>query len=194
MKSLVPLSTAIIIASLGCHSVSESPPRYSRALIVLPNAREVKFGKYNGSDQLSYTVEVEYPASEQISTISKKLAENGWKPLREDWLNPGLKSSHTRGWTDFEDVSRRRDLRVFQWLAQWDDKAGDVVAYAYQYRDQLGPARHRSRYFLRKEPGSHKLRVMAVYFPAKLAEKIKKGAHSSEPHPKNSGARQKALP
>lgn len=74
------------------------------ALIVLDGATQLRrdpgaFGSYS----VAYSLNEKYPASNAIQQISAELEAIGWTPLKEDWLNPGMPSSHIRGWTDFVD-------------------------------------------------------------------------------------------
>jgi hypothetical protein len=89
--------------------------------------------KFEGTDQLSYQIEVEYPAVSIVSCISTQLAEKGWRPLKEDYWNPGLPSSHVRGWTQFVDASVHPEATVDQWAAQWENAAGNLVWYSMRY-------------------------------------------------------------
>jgi len=104
------------------------------ALIVCLGAEPVNWERYAGSDQLGYQVKVEYPADSIISCISKKLSENGWQPLKEDFWNPGLPSSQVRGWTQFTDATAHPEATVDAWSSQWRNQAGDIVWYFLQYR------------------------------------------------------------
>jgi hypothetical protein len=82
---------------------------------------------------VGYHVAEPYPAEKVLDLISKRLGDAGWKPLPMDWLNPTIPSSHSRGWTYFLDGTANPGRQVNQWLAQWQDPAGNVVVYALRY-------------------------------------------------------------
>lgn len=104
------------------------------ALIVLDGATQVRRdpGAY-GSFGVAYALTEKHPASNAIQQISSRLKSVGWKPLKDDWLNPGLPSSHVRGWTDFIDGTKVPMVQVHQWGAQWQDKSGNIVDYTLRY-------------------------------------------------------------
>lgn len=108
--------------------------RHTDALIVCPGAEGVNWEQFQDTHQLAYQVKVGYPADSMIACISKKLSENGWQPLKEDFWNPGLPSSQVRGWTHFTDVTVHPEAAVDAWVAQWQNQAGDVAWYYLQYR------------------------------------------------------------
>lgn len=89
----------------------------------------------DGAASMSY--EVEGDPEEVLEQISTSLQQSGWSPIMDDWLNPGLPSSHVTGW-----VSSWKDLpgdpvEVVQWQGQWTRKQG-VVEYRIQYTPQEG--------------------------------------------------------
>jgi hypothetical protein len=135
--TLTPLALASVLAlaltAFG-PSTHQEMPRHTDALIVCPGAESVNWVRFEGTDQLGYQVKVEYPADSIISCISKTLDENGWQPLREDFWNPGLPSSHVRGWTQFTDATVHPEATVDSWASQWQNQAGDVAWYFLQYR------------------------------------------------------------
>jgi hypothetical protein len=107
---------------------------HTDAMIVCPGAEGVNWEQFQGTDQLAYRVKVEYPADSIIACISKKLSENGWQPLKEDFWNPGLPSSQVRGWTHSTDATVHPEATVDAWATQWQNQAGDVAWYFLQYR------------------------------------------------------------
>jgi len=106
----------------------------SAALIVLDGATQVRRdpGAY-WSFHVAYALKEKHPASNAIQQISSRLEALGWRPLKDDWLNPGLPSSHVRGWTDFTDGTRTPVHRVHRWGAQWQDESGNIVDYTLDY-------------------------------------------------------------
>ncbi len=125
------------------------------ALVVLDGASMVQCGAGAlGSFFVIYTISEEYPARSAIEEISSRLGALGWVPLKEDWLNPGLPSSHVRGWTDYRNETRNPPAYTHQWSAQWQDRFGNVVAYTLQYEYRVG-----------ERPDLHSLWVNASWFP-----------------------------
>lgn len=125
-----------------------------------PGAQAVSWVRFEGTDQLGYQANVEYPADSIISCISKKLSESGWRPLKEDFWNPGLPSSHVRGWTQFTDATVHPEATVDQWASQWENATGDVVWYSLRYVYPPGDR--------------HRLAVNAGLVPVNIAKKMSK--------------------
>ncbi len=111
----------------------QDTPRHAEALIVCPGAKQTKWVKFEGTDQLSYQIEADYPASSIVSCISAQLKEKGWRPLQEDFWNPGLPSSHVRGWTNFVDATVHPEATIDLWAAEWESEAGDIAWYSLRY-------------------------------------------------------------
>ncbi len=106
----------------------------SAALIVLDGATQVRRdpGAY-WSYHVAYAINEKYPAPNAVQQLSSRLKTLGWTPLRDDWLNPGLPSSHVNGWTDFIDGTTTPMNHVHQWGAQWKDKNGNIIDYTLRY-------------------------------------------------------------
>jgi len=160
--SRLTLAAAFLFSGLnGCaRGAHQDTPRHAEALIVCPGAKQANWLKFEGSDQLSYQIEVEYPASSIVSCISTQLREKGWRPLQEDFWNPGLPSSHVRGWTQSVDATVHPEATVDAWVAQWENEAGDIVWYSLTYKYPPG-----DRY---------SLTVHAGFVPASIAKKMPK--------------------
>jgi len=105
----------------------------SVALISYPDATEIRFGEQGSTDRLSYHVSSKFPATPVIDWISDKLQKVGWEPLKYDFLNPNLPSSHLTGWTYFLDERKGPALCVHQWLGDWKDASGNIVRYGFRY-------------------------------------------------------------
>lgn len=140
----------------------QDPAAYSDALVVASGAEDVRYMKYEGTDQISYRLQVDYPAHNVIETISQSLKDKGWEPLKEDFLNPGLPSSHVRGWTNFTDATRSPERRVHQWLAQWENDQQDIVCYGLRYE-----------YPQDETPNLKSLHVHGIFVPAPLAKEMR---------------------
>jgi hypothetical protein len=158
----------IAVASFsGCDkSLEKKPPNYPEALILLPNAIDVKYYPLGGSFQLTYKIKANYPATELIETISTKLKQDKWNALKEDCLNPGLPSGHIRGWTSFEDATKKPTQTVHQWLADWENESGDILRYGFQYR-----------YEKNKNENLNNLIVTAIFIPVTLAKQGRDAAN-----------------
>jgi len=127
----------VTIYVVGCENNQELRSyKHSDALIELENADNIFYDpRDDGSIQLSYQIKENYPAKQAIKIISTKLASGGWVPLKEDFLNPGLISSHVGGWTKFEDSSDKPTRIIHQWMGDWKNQGGNIVRYAFIYED-----------------------------------------------------------
>jgi hypothetical protein len=153
----------------GCDkSFDKKPKNYPDALTLLPNATEVKYYELGGSFQLTYKIATEYPAADLIATISNQLKQGNWQPLKEDYLNPGLSSSHVRGWTSFQDGTKKPPQIVHQWLADWENQAGEVVRYGFRYQ-----------YESERRQDLRHLTVIGIFIPAPLAKQTREEALES---------------
>ncbi len=82
--------TAITIAMPTCYGQVAGSTKYSNSLIEVSGAQNPTYlALSEGREQLTYTVAVEYPADKIVAFVSSELQKKGWKPLREDFLNPG---------------------------------------------------------------------------------------------------------
>jgi hypothetical protein len=153
--------TLLFFGLNGCaRRAPKDAPRYSEGLIVCPGGQQMDWAKSNGIDQLRYQISLEYPANSIISCISSGLAEKGWLPLQEDYWNPGLPSSHVRGWTNFRDATVHPEATVDSWYAQWVNNEGDIIFYALRYQYPPGDR--------------HNLTVLAGFIPANIAKNMPK--------------------
>jgi len=159
LRLLLLLAPLILSLSEMSGAADQDPAAHSDALIVASGAKSVRYVKYEGTDQVSYQLQADYPAHHVIETISQSLKEKGWEPLKEDYLNPGLPSSHVRGWTSFIDATKSPERSVHQWGAQWQNEAQDIVSYALIYEYPRG-----------KTPNLKSLQVYASFIPAPLAK------------------------
>ena len=137
MKILSSLIIFLIVSIyiVGCENNRElRSHKHSDALIELENADNIFYDpRDDGSIQLSYQIKENYPAKQAIKIISTKLAARGWVPLKEDFLNPGLHSSHVGGWTKFEDSSGKSTRIIHQWMGDWKNQGDDIVRYVFIY-------------------------------------------------------------
>jgi len=151
-----------------CSWCQHSPNRDGKTpsfFVVVPGATGVKQSIFQGKDQIIYHVQSEYPADDVLSTISVRLKKRGWRPLREDWLNPGLPSSRVRGWSYFEDATRKPATSVRAWSENWENRTHDILVYMLDY---TCPDNQCSSTLNLRD-----LRVVAILIPADLAKRIK---------------------
>ncbi len=124
-------------------TIPTTPPdeSVSQALIVLDGAVRVsRSGGAYWSHHISYELTAEYPAAEVIEEISTRLEALGWKPLEDCWMNPGLPSSHVRGWGEFSQTIGNTRAWVHQWSGGWTDESGNIVDYSFRYTHPFGDA------------------------------------------------------
>jgi hypothetical protein len=149
----------------------EPPPAGQRArpdvLIVLPGAADVRDTDENEGTVL-YQLNEEFPAQAAINTIRSRLESRGWRPLQEDFLNPGLATSLGRGWTSHEDRTGPRSVRVYEWVGQWEDEAKRIVWYVLTYDAVTSPDGE-----IRAQG---RLRVRATLLSAETAKALREAA------------------
>ena len=123
--------------------------------VVVPGAVNVThYDLEAGRKQLSYRLEVEYPAQNVLDIIQRQLKQRGWVPLRHDYFNPTLTSSVLRGWDYYEDDATQPKTSVRVWQADWEHK-GELVTYRLEYRcPDRGCASTRDL---------HELRIFAIH-------------------------------
>ncbi len=133
---------AVVAATLaGCEAAQEQQSRVPSGFFIPEGARSVRHYDRDGVREVSYDVDVAYPASPFLCELTHHLDDRHWLGLREDALNPGLESSLVRGWTDFEDASERPDTHVHSWGAQWRNQDGELLTYVlrYEYPENTKP-------------------------------------------------------
>ena len=131
----MPVLAGLLVLATLAYGGSELHDAEARgALMVAPGATKVEFKKLGLLQQVYYEVKTPYPAEEVLSWLREQLAQRGWQPLEDDFLNPGLPSAHVTGWQSFGDASSRQLSWVQQWMADWQDANGNVVVYALRYR------------------------------------------------------------
>lgn len=155
---LVILLFAVTVASLlGCRRPSPRNP----ALVVLPGSTNVHWSQDN--EAVAYKINEAYPAKNTLKSIYAHLEKQGWKPLKEDFLNPGIPTSDVRGWTEFVDGTSTPDQWVRQWGTDWTNAKGDVVVVFLRYYSPIDNQQQMGM-----------LEVHARYMSAELAKSMKK--------------------
>jgi len=154
------LSFVTILIISGCEKTEQKKPaNYPDALILLPNATNIKYYELGGSLQLTYKVKADYPATKVIETISNKLNQDKWHILKEDFLNPGLSSSHVKGWSSYENVTKSPTQIDHLWKADWENQLGDIVTYVFLYQ-----------YGKKESKDLNNLTVYGIFISAPLAK------------------------
>lgn len=143
----------------------KKPSSFPDDLILLPGAKNIRYYELGGSFQLIYEITSDYPATETIKTISEELGKRRWHPLKEDYLNPGVASSHAIGWTDFQDLTRTPLRQVHQWLADWENEQGAVLIYGLRYEYEYGKAKDLKN-----------LMVISIFVPPDIAKQQREWA------------------
>lgn len=158
--------------AVGC--TKEAPGEARRVhpdiLIVLPGAEDVSYTKdYDGS--VSYRLAEAHPADATLRDIRSRLEGQGWKPVSDDLMNPGMTNSHDRGWMNYIDGTRD-DANVFLWSAGWESTRGDRVEYWLRYE-----------YAKDAEPMSAKLplQLTALYMTAPTVNVIREDIRRRKP-------------
>ncbi len=132
MRKIISTILLYLVVSLNiCSSVQAT--EYPDSLFTVDEAFDVHFTKLHGTDQLSYHIDAKYPALDVIVNIKAQLAELGWIPLEESFLNPGIPTSHVRGWSNFEDATGERLRVVYSWWGDWTNDRGEIVTYVLRY-------------------------------------------------------------
>ena len=141
----------------------KKPSDFPEALILLKDAKDIRYFKRGGTFQLIYYLTSDYPATRVLSSISGELRLLGWKALKENHLNPGIPSSHVIGWEDFEDRSVIPAQYVYQWIGDWEDAMGNIVTYTLRYE-----------YEYSKTLDFKSFLVFAVFAPTEIANRERK--------------------
>lgn len=170
----LPTALYLLVTALGCANAAsrQELAKLPTCLMVPDGARDVypSFER-DGRISVTYTLNTPYPADHILSSIEEALRGAGWTPLLEDFLNPGLRSSHVRGWTQFGDASRPPPTEVHQWLGDWTDSSGNVLVYALQYRSQFDASKQ-----LGGTPDNANLTVTALFVPKVVADAMKRAS------------------
>jgi hypothetical protein len=108
----------------------------SADLIVWRGATKIRSGAKSGVENLSYTLNMSYPAPDLIASIAMDLASRGWRPTENSWHNRAEASDYVSGWEEFVAVSRAggKGRYLAQWWAQWRNSQGDVLDYLFAYQ------------------------------------------------------------
>lgn len=172
------LTFILLVASVLVVGASQKLPdnakKHAGSLLVAPSAIDPQYLSFpDGREQLTYMLEAEYPAESTISFVSTELQKRHWEALRDDFLNPSIQSSLRRGWMWYEDASREPRANVRQWACDWEDADHNITAYDLKYRYPMSGAHD--------PPDTKMLHVVALYIPARVAEKMKRATKPDQP-------------
>jgi hypothetical protein len=84
MELLLIVTVGIVCWCQAARDIENRP----EPLILLPSAFDVQYATFEGRPQMIYRLHADYPAELTLNTISTKLGEAGWKPLKSDFWNP----------------------------------------------------------------------------------------------------------
>jgi hypothetical protein len=111
------------------------PPSVEVALAPIQGATSVsRDGGAFDSFWVSYVLKARYPAADVTQEISTRLKKLGWRPLQEDWLNPGRPLPQVPQWfVVTEELPGTAPQHVDEWTAQWENDAGELIDYTLRY-------------------------------------------------------------
>jgi hypothetical protein len=102
-----------LLVSFGCSARQVAPPSLPKEIVVPSGATKINPESHrNGTTGVTYELNMRYPAMPLLEQIYKALPSPEWQPLKDDWLNPGTPSSHSRGWMNYSDGTRRPEAEV----------------------------------------------------------------------------------
>jgi hypothetical protein len=130
------LLLAVCEAGLTDQPYLAGAAEHPEALVVYVQATDVHFIKRGPSDQVTYHVRTKFPAAGVIDWISQRLREAGWRPLSNDSLDPSSSSSQMRSWHERLAGLNEPDICLRQWIGDWKDSSGNIVRYAFRYKEQ----------------------------------------------------------
>jgi hypothetical protein len=149
------------------------PADGSGGLIVLPRAKAVVHRPDKGMQTVTYRLKMPYVSETAVASIRAAVEKKGWRPLQEDFLNPGLPSSHVRGWGTVIDGTVMPNQRLHAWHGQWSNSSGDVLLYHLEYHCPLDDRVH-----------SDTLDVVGAFIPKTVYERIKAELEAAQASPK----------
>jgi hypothetical protein len=177
MSCLNPLTLMLASTVLACAQAAKPPATDStdslpKVLAPLAGAQAIEQKVMPGHVAgVTYTLQAEYPALNVVDEIVTRNAGSGWQPLSEDFFNPGIPTSHVRGWTSYLDRSRGPQAAMHQWQSGWRNDSGDLLEYSLWYRTEKV-----SRDRAPDKPGNRTLFVTGQIILKSDAEALKKNS------------------
>lgn len=156
-----------VVAAAGCVGNYDIPvSQLPDALQPIPGAKKVVSAGDGDVFSVYYELAEPYPASEMLAAIDNRIPSE-WAPRSEDSLNPGIPTSHVRGWTSYGDRTSSPHSWVHSWSAEWESPEGDILSYHLVYRSPSPRA-------VRVEaPTTDKLQIMASISPHWQIEEVR---------------------
>jgi hypothetical protein len=173
-SEVMVLTLAFVATVLG---PSRAADRRTPDLFVPREASEIAWRRERGMETVTFKLETPYPATSTLDQIRAQVESRGWKPLHDDFLNPGLPSAHVRGWGTIVDATEQPNVRAHVWHAQWSHVRGDVLLYHLEFRCSLDDREH-----------SKVMRVSAALVPRAVYEDMKRDLKELE-HPRGAAER-----
>jgi len=162
----------VAAATASCRHNATGPVKLPPELIVRKGATDVRMQKRtDGGVELSYRVLEQFPADSLLSELKAALPAERWRPLTENWLNPGTSSGDARGWTSFFDTTKTPPKLVHVWSGGWQDSQGNLVEYAVTYESRERPAGSWSA-----PPDDSAAMVTALALPTAAVERLRRAA------------------
>jgi len=152
------LFCAISIAAYGPAASEAEQAPVGFHFFVPAGAQNLREHSRQNVVEIAYTVAMRYPAGRFVCELDNAVAHDGWRGLREDFLNPGLPTSLVRGWTDIVNGVKKPETHVHAWSSEWLNDAGDLLSYSLTYEYPEGAT-----------PALGTLQVAAVRWPANVA-------------------------
>jgi hypothetical protein len=163
---LFAVSTIAVLSS-SCHRVPSPQVTLPSELIVPEGATEVRPQRRpDGGVEVLYRIGQPYPAEGLLAQVHTALPRERWEPLTEDWLNPGMPTSHKMGWQSNINGMRSPNTLIHSWSAQWKDAQGNIVLYGLVYDSKYNSALP----LFRQLPDNSRLEVAAAWIPASIAK------------------------
>lgn len=170
------VAVLLAVSACACRQTPQ-PSVLPEQIVIFPGATAVRPESHrDGTVGVTYEIDMAFPAAPLLERLRAVFPADTWRALPNDWLNPGLPSSHTRGWGNFQDGTNTPTTEVHQWMAQWQDLHGDVVLYVLRYDSKAG-----ANPSMLAAPDNARLHVTAVWNPAAVAEQLMNSAHGMPP-------------
>lgn len=164
-RALNRFAVGMVLIALAAFNVLAQPTSWRTehrdSLLVAPFATDVQYKGGPGfpEEEITYTVEDPYPATDVLAFIHEDLKQKNWKPLAD---YPGLKNAPTsevNGWTRFGflDDHKGDPPAEYQWVGLWENEKHERVGYVLRYTNS------KEEHYLRT------LHVQAAFLSAEAA-------------------------
>ena len=174
----IALLLVVFVATTTCRSRRNDGLREGRSptlpseLVIVEGAQKIRSGGNRSFARLTYELTTPYPAAVVISTISRHLSAEGYRPLKNNWFNRDDTSEYERGWVQYIGVPapKAKGQFICRWWAQWRNAKGEIVDYSLTYTSP-------DEVFT----NHNTLAVSASKMNAGIAEQLRAGVTSTEP-------------